>query len=172
VWFACLSNDVEDVRHERRYGHAKPWFEVVGDELVPHAPEPSLLERLRDASYVAEFVCAPLDGQTLAHRVAAPWQDREGLELFGRIAARMRAVAEEGGAKFLCVAIPSQDPAADARTRAELGARGLAPLDLAPTLDRSAAADSFLPDGHWNAAGHARAAQLVAPELKRLRDAR
>ncbi len=168
VWFSCLSNDIEDVRHTRRYGHSKPWFEIAGDGLVLHPPAPSLLERLRDVSYVAEFVCAPLDGRTLAHELAPPWQDLDGLELYGRIAARIASVAAEHGAQFLCVTIPSRVPEADARARTELAARGLEPLDLATGF---AAAhdepDLFLADGHWDRAGHALAARLVAAELRR-----
>jgi len=172
VWFACLSNDVEDVRHERRYGHSKPWFELLGEEgeeLVLHAPAPSPLERLRDASYVAEFLCAPLDGRRLAHAVAPAWSERDGLPLFGRVAARIAAVAREHGADFLCVAIPSSAPDADARALSELAARGIEPLDLAPGFEaaRVAGRELHLADGHWNAAGHGLAAKLAADELRR-----
>jgi hypothetical protein len=165
VWFACLSNDVEDVRHERRYSHAKPWFEIAGDDLVLHAPEPSLLDRLRDASYVAEFVCSPLDDRALAHRVAAPWQDREGLELFGRLAASMASVTERHGAKFWCVTIPSGVPGADARAMAVLRDHGVEPFDLAPVFQAANDSALFLADGHWSAAGHALAAQALARAL-------
>ncbi|MCY2961272.1 MAG: SGNH/GDSL hydrolase family protein [Planctomycetota bacterium] len=168
VWFACLSNDVEDVRYERRYGHAKPWFELAEDRLVPHPPTPSLLDRLRDASYLAEFALAPLDSRRLAHRYAAPWVERDGLVLFGRIAERLAATAREHGARFVCVAIPSQSSEADAAALAELRARGLEPLDLTAAFrdaDRPASA-LHLPDGHWNAAGHALAAREVARELR------
>ncbi len=170
VWFACLSNDVEDVRYAVRYSHAKPWFEIAGDDLVLHAPEPSPLERLRDASYVAEFVCAPLDGRTLAHRVAPPWQDRDGLDLFGRLAARIAAVAAEHGAKFQCVTIPSGAPEADALALAELRGRGIDVLDLRPTFESASSSepDLFLPDGHWAPAGHALAARTLVIELRRL----
>lgn len=169
VWFACLSNDVEDVRHARRYGHAKPWLEYAGDQRIEHGPEPSALERLRDASYLAEFLCAPLDARRLAHELAPPWSDRDGLPLFGRIAADIQATAFAHGARCLCVAIPSQVPESDARALAELRARGLDPLDLSPAFrDASTTANALLlPDGHWNAAGHALAARTVAAELRR-----
>lgn len=172
VWFACLSNDVEDVRCAVRYSHAKPWFEIAGDELVLHAPEPSLLERLRDASYVAEFVCAPLDGRTLAHQLAPPWtgpasQDRDGVELFGRVAARIAAVAAEHGAKFQCVTIPSRAPEADTLALAELRTRGIDVLDLGSMFESASETDLFLPDRHWAAPGHALAARALAAEMRR-----
>lgn len=174
VWFACLANDVDDVRYERRYGYAKPWFSLEGGALVPHAPEPSLLERARDASYLCEIACAPLDARRLAHRFAAPWKERDGLELFGLLAVRIAAESARRGAAFLCVAIPSGDAQLDARALGELRARGLEPLELAPAFAAESArgADLFLADGHWNAAGHALAAQRVADALKLRGDAR
>ncbi len=174
VWFACLSNDVEDVRYARRYGHAKPWFEYFSDQRIEHDPEPSALERLRDASYLAEFLCAPLDARRLAHELAPERSNRDGLPLFGRIAADLQATARAHGARFLCVAIPSQTPESDARALAELRARGLDPLDLTAAFHDAAtpATALHLSDGHWNAAGHALAARCVAAEWKRHGDAR
>lgn len=170
VWFACLSNDVEDVRHERRYGHAKPWFTLDGERLVVHEPRHTLLDRLRDASYLAEFALAPLDARRLAHRVAPPWRDRDGFELFGRIASRLRDATLARGARFLCVLIPSADAAADARAVTEIRDRGLDPLELAPGFAAETGHALHLSDGHWNAAGHALAAELVARELRRRGD--
>lgn len=166
VWFACLSNDVDDVRHERRYGYAKPWFRLDGARLVEHAPDPSLLERLRDASYVAEFACAPLDGRRLAHRCAPPWEGRDGLPLFGAVAARIASCSREHGASLLCVVVPSQAAGADARAVSELRARAIEPLELADAF-RASGESLHLADGHWNAAGHALAARTVAGELRR-----
>ncbi|MBL8863254.1 MAG: hypothetical protein JNK02_14755 [Planctomycetes bacterium] len=166
VWFACLSNDVEDARHELRYGHAKPWFELAGGELVLHPPAPSLLERLRGASYLVEAGLAPLDARRVAHRLAPPWRERDGYELFGRIAARLAASARGRGADFVCVVIPSKVPDHDRRALFELRARGLEPLELAPVFAASPDRDLYLPDGHWNAAGHALAAHALAEWLR------
>jgi len=169
VWFACLSNDVEDVRHERRYGHAKPWFELDGEAIVEHAPASSVLDAVRDASYLVEFLCTPLDARRLAHAVAPPWADRDGSPLFARIAAEIHATALGHGARFLCVVIPSQVAHSDARALEVLRARQLDPFELAPAFHdaRERPAELHLADGHWNAAGHALAAQAVATELRR-----
>jgi hypothetical protein len=162
VWSACLSNDVEDVRHDLRHGHAKPWFDVAGEDLVLQPPDPSWTERMRAASYLAELALAPLDARRVAHRLAPPWREREGYELFGRIAARMRDAARAAGAAFVCVAIPSHLPEHDARALAELRTRGLDPLELKRAFSASPERDLHLPGGHWNAAGHALAARIVA----------
>lgn len=162
VWFACVENDVDDVRHDRRYGYAKPWFEIVGEELVPHDPEPSVLERLRDASYLVEAAAAPFDARRLAHRIAAPWEGRDGLELFARIGARMQATARDHGAGFVCVVIPTVPVARNVAAIEALRARGVDALDLAPTFAQSVDRDLFLGDGHWNAAGNACAARTIA----------
>ncbi len=169
VWFTSLANDVEDVRYNRRYSFAKPWYELDGERLVPHAPAPSLLARLRDASYLTELLMAPFHGRALAHDVAEPWVGRDGLPLFVAVASALRQSAAAHGKPFLCVVIPSSKPEVDARAVSELAAAGLEPLLLAPAFEQGRAdgASLLLPDGHWNAAGHALAARLVAEELRR-----
>jgi len=114
VWFASLANDVEDVRYSRRYSFAKPWYELDGERLVPHAPAPSLLARLRDASYLTELLMAPFHGRALAHDVAPPWVGRDGLPLFVAIARALQKTAEMHEKRLLCVVIPSAQADADA----------------------------------------------------------
>jgi len=162
VWFACVENDVDDVRHDRRYGYAKPWFELAGDELVLHDPEPSVLERLRDASYLVEAAAAPFDARRSAHRVAAPWDGRDGLDLFARIGARIQATARRRGARFVCLVIPTVPVARNVAAIEALRARGVDAFDLAPTFAASTERDLFLSDGHWNPAGNACAARTLA----------
>lgn len=169
VWFASLANDVEDVRYSRRYSFAKPWYELDGERLVPHAPAPSLLARLRDASYLTELLMAPFHGRALAHDVAPPWVGRDGLPLFVAIARALQKTAEMHEKRLLCVVIPSAQADADARAVAGLESAGLEPFLLARAFDdtRTSGTQVLLPDGHWNAAGHSMVARLVAAELRR-----
>lgn len=166
VWFACVENDVEDVRHDRRYGHAKPWFELAGDELVPHFPEPSLLESLRDASYLVEAGTAPFDARRVAHRIATHWKGRDGADLFARIGARIQATARSHGALFVCVVIPTVPAARNAIAIQALQAREVDALELEQAFAQSTNRDLFLSDGHWNAAGHALAARTLADQIR------
>ncbi len=176
VWFVCLSNDVEDLRHRVRYGWAKPWFgPPAAGAWRRHAPEPGALARLRDASYLVEFALAPLDGRRVAHRLAPDWEDprADALQLLGAIAGRMRARAAELGAQFLCVVIPSdlqesEPRAADTRAVEALRTCGLDPVLLRPAFAAAIGAGKGVlqADGHWTAPGHALAAHLVAAELR------
>jgi hypothetical protein len=168
VWFTSLANDVEDVRHSRRYSFAKPWYELDGERLVPHAPAPSLLARLRDASYLTELALLPFHEKALAHDVAPPWVGRDGLPLYAAVARALGGTADEHGKPFVCVVIPSSQPDADARAVEGLRSAGLDPFLLAPGFEaeRAQGAQNLLADGHWNAAGHALAARLVAAGLR------
>jgi hypothetical protein len=169
VWFTSLANDVEDVRYSRRYSFAKPWYELDGERLVPHAPAPSLLARLRDKSYLTELALLPFHEKALAHDVAPPWVGRDGLPLFAAVARALRKTAEDHGKPFVCIVIPSSQADADARAVSALTAAGLEPVLIAPAFEKGRVdGDSLLlPDGHWNAAGHALAARLLAEELRR-----
>jgi hypothetical protein len=172
VWFTCLSNDVEDLRHDVRHHWPKPWYELSGEELVLHRPEPGFLVQLRNASYLVELALSPLRDDALAHRLAAPWRDRDAYDLYSVIAAHLAAEASALGAPFLAVVIPSgcryDDPACtDSRAVEALRLAGLDPVLLAPAFEAATASGAalFLPDGHWNAAGHALAADIVGTAL-------
>ncbi len=169
IWFTCLANDVEDLRHEVRHHWPKPWYELAGSELVLHPPEPGILVRLRNASYLAELALSPLRDDALAHRIAAPWRDREAYDLYAAIVSRLAATSRMLGAPLLVAVIPSDENAAtgaptDARAIDALRSAGIDPLLLGPAfaMASSRGESLFLPDGHWSASGHALAAKTVA----------
>ncbi len=173
VWFSPIANDLDDLRCDVRLSWPKPWYELENGALKLHEPDPSWRVRVRNASYLAELGLGFLQGGEHQQSYAPPWRARESLELYVAVTKRMEAVANELGARFLVVLIPSDGSAStpsasDAPVVASLRTAGIEPLWIGEALTAAKAAGEqlFLGDGHWNPAGHACVARAVAAALR------
>ena len=101
-----VGNDLEDIRHEKRFGWPKPYFQLEdgGLELVP--PTPSLEIRLRTSSYLAEGLFRVF-GSSSQSRLAPEWESADSMPLF---AASIPGSGSMGHACWWSSTIPAANP--------------------------------------------------------------
>jgi lysophospholipase L1-like esterase len=159
----AYGNDFYDILRHTMSGRAKPWFELIGGELVHHPPDLGLRDWLRDRSYLASrlFALAELaagEGDHDPDLAGALWlalvrnaraslaergvhwvEAHHGLDLFG----------DAGSVRAHRAAVERLCSSGDFHC-----------LDLDPFL-ASAQEPVFLGDLHWNANGHQRVATAL-----------
>ncbi|HEY8240708.1 MAG TPA: SGNH/GDSL hydrolase family protein [Kiritimatiellia bacterium] len=177
----CLVNDLFDntLPYPLQAPHAKPQFELDGDRLllrnvpVPRV-EKSALDEARDLASAVHGGKAPWWLQS--RLLSAAWPDRNdykgrftaNIELFKALVVRMKASCADltlvlaPGRSLVARPASASGHYQDALRReiVRIGEEtGTRVLDLQPRL---AGGDYFLHDGHWNARGHAVAAESMA----------
>ena len=171
-----LGNDLDDVRFQRRFTWPKPYYELVDGELRFHPARWSWDVALHESSYLGHFAFKLLDRRFFERDVLAAPRNSDTLPLSCAIVVEMDRLAREHGAHLLVLPVPDPAPLGEPVVERErlmvalFDRAGLAILDpREPFAERRRAGEQLesAPDHHWNAAGHALAAQLIAEELER-----
>lgn len=173
----CLiyfGNDLRDIRHEKRFGWPRPWFELAGSELTLHPPQRSWDLWVREHSLLGNWILdrVPVPPR---HVLAPAWRDpsADPFWLLVRLVERMRADSQAHGARFLAVLAhaPSRyraAPGPDARRALRAFERlGIPTFDTHAAIAAAVASgqDVFATDGHWNARGHELVGRALADFL-------
>lgn len=168
VLTAFLGNDLEDIRHERRFSFPRPHYEMEGGGLRLVRPELTWDVRVRTASYAGEIGLRLVDRFLPRDRPAASWRDADSVPLFLALVRRIDEVCREHGARLL-VLVAGKAPRPEDRDRvlAGLARAGIPLLDVAELFARHPGPESrlFAEDGHWNGEGHRAVAEAAAREL-------
>lgn len=170
-------SDYADVLRRRYIGRAKPFVEKQQGLLVFNAPSVALLERWSDWSLLARGAAKVLDmastllGSSSIEPAADSSDLSQSIEIISFILNRIREEAPSGARIILA----HQGPQGLQGTQSLQGTQNLQD----PTLSRSSTAfcsfahvcvdlddvladpSHFLPDGHWNASGHAAVARAL-----------
>lgn len=161
VILLTCSNDLSDILRKTHSARAKPWCEVVDEQLVVHQPKAGLKFRLRDTSYLLGFLMGRLNSEATpsAHGVGK----NAGL-LYTAIVREMQREAAAAELDFGVayhtgngVGFPE-----DGRVFQDLESQGVAILNL-DTVIGTAQSDplNFLPCRHWMETGNAVAAEAL-----------
>jgi lysophospholipase L1-like esterase len=167
----CLGNDLEDIRHDWRWGSPKPYYTLADGDLRLTKPRPTLGYRLRSLSYLAEQLHQRLQDPNQASRLAPEWQTTDPVPLFAALVRRMAEQCARREIKFLVVlayyeeGVGREANEQERRVYAALEEARIATLDTRPPLAERARAGEALYDAdriHWNAHGHEVAAGEIA----------
>ncbi len=169
-----LGNDLDDLLLDRKAGWPKPWFRLRGDELELVPPRADWKTTLRTHSYLGELALQFVERNTPAERRAAELAGTDPLPLLVALVRRLHAgVQRRDGHLLVVLAHPCDEalrPQRAGRADALLAALRHAGIDVFDTHAAFAAAGdaaTFLPNGHWSAAGHAVVARALSAELGR-----
>jgi lysophospholipase L1-like esterase len=162
-----LGNDLDDIRHERRFYWPRPHYELGGDHLRLVRPELTWDVRVRNATYLGEIGLRFVDRYIPADQRATCWRTADTVPLFLTLVHRMDAVSREHGAQFLTlVAGESPRPPDHDRVLAGLSQMGVPAIDLCDLFAPGAKARGLLAaDGHWNGEGHRVVGEKIVREL-------
>lgn len=155
-------SDFFEVQRRRFTSRAKPYFEKVasGHELRP--PEISRLDLVRD-----RFLLGRLLGQPAETTDTARLDNPNATEIIRTVLTRIRNEIPRGvPLVFAYNGDHSDHPLAKGYSGAQFCDLVDLCIDLYATVASSPA--SFLPDGHWSAAGHGTAGDVIAKELGKL----
>jgi len=162
-----LGTDPEDIRHDLLYSQPKPYYTFDGNllELIP--PQETLVHRLRNLSYLAEFVYRGLVDADRQSNLAPEWVDADPVPLFERIVHRIAEVTSEHGARLLVVLVydPEQEAGGlstrDEKLRLFFSEAGIETLDTYELFHNKGGLYRKGGDVHWNARGHELVAQML-----------
>lgn len=167
-----LGTDLDDILHDRKAGWSKPWFRRRGDDLELVPPRADWTTALRTHSYLAELVLQFVERNTPAARLAPELAGTDPLPLLVAVLRRLHAAAQQRDAHLLVVlAHPCDDSLRQERhgradaLLAALQHAGIDVFDTHAALAAAGDAATFLPNGHWSAAGHAIVARALSAEL-------
>jgi lysophospholipase L1-like esterase len=172
-----LGNDLDDIRYERHFAWPKPHYELEPRGLRFVAAQASWDVWFRESSYLGELAFDLVDGRLVErNHVAAAWETADTLPLLCALMTAMDQRARQAEARLLavlvypCESMRGPPNTRETRVRAALDQTGLALLDTHAEFAARTQAGAMLysqPDGHWNVAGHALAAELIQGELRR-----
>ena len=176
VHMVYLGNDLNDIRHMKRWGWPKPYYRVAGDTLELVKPKITWRVRLRGELYLGEFLFRVIDNYGSPHLLAPEWSvpERDSVPLFVELSRRMFDVALTNGAHYLVVLFNNREHDSQGRTKIanrigeELKKSGIAHIDLSSLISARVKEGEklFARDGiHWSEAGHKLAAQRISDEL-------
>ncbi len=174
VLVTYISNDVDDVRYSRNGHWPKPHFLLEDGELVLVPPERTWDVNLRLSSYLGEGLFDTWRLRLPDRVRAAAWKEADTVPLLVAIGARMQSRCQEAGVPFLVLFghhphRVSEGPWENER-RALEGFRelGIPTIDSLPAIRAASEAgqELFLPNIHWNAAGHRLIADLLWDEIR------
>ncbi|MCI0586649.1 MAG: SGNH/GDSL hydrolase family protein [Planctomycetes bacterium] len=170
---ALLENDLDDIRHERKFSWPRPTYALVGEELRFSPARATWEVRARTASYLAEFVFGRFRRAFPVDRRAPQWEWADTVPLFAGLVRRMAEVCAGRATRFLVLLAHPQwrlaGPLPDEQERA-IGALAESRIPTLPTQEAFSAGvregeSLYLEDGHWNARGHQLAADVVRRRL-------
>jgi hypothetical protein len=171
VLLAFLTNDLEDIRYERRFSWPKPYFVLEGQGLRLVPPRKSWDVWVRSTSYLGELAMLPIDRLLERSVQADELRDVDTVPLFTALVERAHRAAGQAEAEFLVVVVRNEKELTDPPDRHEraiesLLASGIPCLDLAPSfLAAEPGTALFAQDGHWSRAGHMVVADALLTEL-------
>jgi hypothetical protein len=156
-------NDFLDISKPRHSGRSKPWIEDVDGNILVHEPDFSLMDLVRDHSYLMYKLAREMSSgmaDDTKERLASAGElyRRWVLEETGPLLERgvQVVIVHHGDRQF---DLPFDIDAMFAATCSEV--TGCLALD--PYLNPLPREVVFLEDGHWNAGGH----KLVAEQITR-----
>ena len=158
-------NDFFDILRKNFSGRAKPWFELIGDEVLEeHGPDISWIEVLRDRSYIVSKVSALFE----QHRQFTDTDVSHAAKLYEAIILNETKDAVENGVRILIAFHGIDDITSDSsRQIVEKSLNDVCSISAFRCLsldtqlmeyDRSKIVQA---DGHWNEVGHAIVAKAI-----------
>lgn len=173
----CVNNDFDDIAHERIYSWPKPSYSLDGGELQLRKPSISTDIRLRESSYLFEFLYQRVLTAYDKPRLSAGFEDGDAGPLFDALLRRFEAVTRDHGARLVAVLAYGPERLGDV-TEVSRHITEVLERDGIPTLDTRRLLATRSPDPnhllyseggvHWNAEGHAIIAEGVQQLLTRV----
>jgi len=167
-----LDNDLEDIRHERRFSWPRPHYLLAGGDLRLIPPRKTWDVTLRTSSVLGEVFLRLLDRAIGRDRLAPAWESADSVPLFAALVRRIAGVAQREGAPLLVLLADAPDwvgpgipPDRERRARDALAELGLPILDTGPLLE-AAGEEAYGPHGHWSPRGHALVAEAISGEIE------
>lgn len=165
-------NDFYDISRQAQSGRAKPWYSIVEDELELHLPQIGIHQSLRDQSYIYARVASLLTEQ----ESASAEELALAATIYQKLIAKQISRHSEAGVHTLVahhgVSTMAASPFKDIVTEAlKAVCMHAACVDIDLHFDSVANRHLFLADGHWNAAGHKRAGEIIQQKITRLIEA-
>jgi len=167
-----LGNDIEDLRMKQRHSWPKPYFLLSDSGLAVIKPKRSWSVFARNQSYIAELLIRLIETANAKPRYADELRDANMVPVFYALLERLENDVKTNNAKLLIVLIHPQqttyqERVANSRISSELLRRQHNVLDLHSGFEELAAAgrELYLPDGHWNPAGHQLAADMIRVDM-------
>lgn len=166
LMLVTYGNDFFDLSKPRHSGRSKPWIEDRDGELVVHEPDFTLMDFVRNYSYILYTMAREMSSGMAedtkerledAGELYRSWVLEETQELLDR-GVRV-VIVHHGDRQF---ELPFDVDAMYASTCSDV--TGCLALD--PYLSALPRPAVFLKDGHWNARGHRLAAEQIARYLR------
>lgn len=165
-----LGNDPEDIRHDLLYSQPKPYYTLDGDLLKLVPPKETIVHRLRNLSYLVEFVYRRLIDADRQSHLAQEWADADPIPLFKRIVRRIAEVTSEHGARLVVVLVYDSEQTAgglsarDKQLRLFFSKAGIETVD---TYELFQAEGGLYGNDlvHWNAQGHKLVARMLCARV-------